>query len=152
MSEDTRKEGTKAENMEPEVKEFVSRTREKSTLGTAKTKSAGKSSARKNSSIRRQRRKSEEQVIILAGFVLMTILFIVLGTLACKVALTVVCLTALLEVILARCLYPLPIWIHLVILIIEIVAGAFVGQALFAIMAALVYLIAVILLCYRKRG
>ena len=50
MSEDTRKEGTKAENMEPEVKEFVSRTREKSTLGTAKTKSAGKSSARKNSS------------------------------------------------------------------------------------------------------
>lgn len=135
MSEDTRREGTKAENMQPEIREFVSRSKKKS----------------QRSSVRRRRRNSEEQVVAIAGFVLMAILFIVIGTLACKVALTVVCLLTLLEVLLARCLYPLPIWMHLVVLAIEIGAGVFAGQALFAILAALVYLVAVILLCYWKR-
>ena len=81
----------------------------------------------------------------------MAVLFLVIGTLACKVKFITVCLMAVLEVVLARCLYPLPIWIHLVVLAVEIVAGVFAGQALFAILAALVYLVTVILFCYWKR-
>lgn len=101
---------------------------------------------------RRKKRNSEEQVVALAGFVLMMIIYIAAGILACKVALVPVCFIALLEIIIARCFYNLPIWVHLLIVILEIIAGALVGQALFAILAALVYFIAVFELCYLRRS
>lgn len=162
MTKDSRRESVEQEGMErdmqPEIREFVSREasnkkeNKQSNRKRSSTDNRRKTNRGKGSHVRRQKRNSEEQTVVIAGFILMMILFLVIGVLACKVKLTIVCLMAVLEFVLARCLYPLPIWIHLVVLAAQIVAGVFAGQALFAILAALVYLVAVILLCYRKRS
>ena len=156
MSESSRRE-EEEKDIQPEIREFISREasnhkeKKKSVKRKKETKHTMKRNVRKGSHIRRRRRNSEEQTVASAGFILMAVLFLVIGTLACKVKFITVCLMAVLEVVLARCLYPLPIWIHLVVLAVEIVAGVFAGQALFAILAALVYLVTVILFCYWKR-
>lgn len=125
----------KEETNREEIKEFVSNTGKRT---------------RKNLS-RRRKRKTEEQVTAIAGFVLMTVIFIVAGIFACKVSVVLVCMIAVLEVVLAKCFYNLPIFIHILVAAAQIVAGVIGGQALFALLAALVYFVSVIVLCYLYR-
>ncbi len=125
----------KEETNREEIKEFISNTGKR---------------PRKNLS-RRRKRKTEEQVTAIAGFVLMTVIFIVVGIFACKMPVVLVCVIALLEVLLAKCFYNLPIFLHILVVVAQIVAGVIGGQVLFALLAALVYFISVIVLCYLYR-
>lgn len=101
---------------------------------------------------RRRRRKSEEQVVVIAGFILVLLIYIVAGFFACEIPIVPICMMALLEVIVAKCFHELPILIHILVAFSEIVVGAYVGQILFAVLAAVLYFVSVVVLCYRRRS
>ena len=118
-----------------EIKEFVS----------------GAQKSRRKRNLRKRRKNSEQQVVAVTGFVLMTVIFLVVGIFACRMGIVSVCILALLEVVLARCFYDLPVFVHLLIVAAQIVAGVIGGGALIALVAALLYFVAVIVRCYLYR-
>mgnify|MGYP004501747609 FL=1 len=118
-----------------EIKEFIS----------------GAQKSRRKRNLRKRRKNSEQQVVAVTGFVLMTVIFLVVGIFACRMGIVPVCILALLEVVLARCFYDLPVFVHLLIVAAQIVAGVIGGGALIALVAALLYFVAVIVRCYLYR-
>ncbi len=111
----------------------------------------GAENKRKRQNRKKRRRSSEQYTVAVAGLILMAVIFVVVGIFACGVPAVPVCILALLEVILARCFYDLPIFVHLLIVAAQIIAGVIGGGALFGLMAALLYFVAVIVRCYIYR-
>ena len=111
----------------------------------------GAENKRKRQNRKERRRSSEQYTVAVAGLILMAVIFVVVGIFACGVPVVSVCILALLEVILARCFYDLPIFVHLLIVAAQIIAGVIGGGALFGLMAALLYFVAVIVRCYIYR-
>ncbi len=111
----------------------------------------GAENKRKRQNRKKRRRSSEQYTVAVAGLILMAVIFVVVGIFACRVPVVPVCILALLEVILARCFYDLPIFVHLLIVAAQIIASVIGGGALFGLMAALLYFVAVIVRCYIYR-
>ena len=107
----------------------------------------GAENKRKRQNRKKRRRSSEQYTVAVAGLILMAVIFVVVGIFACEVPVVPVCILALLEVILARCFYDLPIFVHLLIVAAQMIGGG----ALFGLMAALLYFVAVIVRCYIYR-
>ena len=82
----------------------------------------GAENKRKRQNRKKRRRSSEQYTVAVAGLILMAVIFVVVGIFACGVPVVPVCILALLEVILARCFYDLPIFVHLLIVAAQIIA------------------------------
>lgn len=83
-------------------------------------------------------------VITVGAFVVVTVVMILLGIMACELPVVMVCTIVLLETAIAVCLHNLPIWLHCAVLLAEIIAGVVCGQVLFMVCAGIVYAMAIV--------
>lgn len=87
-----------------------------------------------------------KQYLILFAVILVMLAVILAGILALKVPVVTVCLLVLLEALLAVCLQQVPVWLHGLVAIVQIVAGALCAKLVFAILCAVVYVVAILAL------
>lgn len=120
---------------EPVVKEFVRRT-EISRMNSKRTLQKK----------RRKRQANYNQWLWLAGFFIVWIAVVICGIALCKASAVTVILVAILEAALSMCLCRSQIWLHGLVVILNIVLGIVFHLTVFLILASLIYLAGVILM------
>lgn len=83
---------------------------------------------------------------LLGGFVVIVIAMILISHLALQIPLVPVCSIVILEALLCALLNRIPVWIHGLLMIAEIVGGVMFGKPLFMLLMVIVYLAAVVLM------
>ncbi len=87
-------------------------------------------------------------VLILFG-VFAVVLFVVLfSMIKLDMPVVPVCVIVVIEAALAVCLHDVPIWLHGLVVIAEIVVGALCGVTLFMVLCAVVYVVGILALRY----
>lgn len=89
---------------------------------------------------------TKKPIVVMGIFIVIAVAMILIGFLACKVPLVSVCTIVILEALLAALLNKIPIWVHGILVIAQIVAGIIFGKAVFMILMAVVYVAAILLL------
>lgn len=84
--------------------------------------------------------------LTLFGVIVSAIVIILIGILAWNVPVLLACILVLLEAALAVCMQNVPIWVHGVIVIAEVVTGSLVGRALFLLLCGIFYMISILAL------
>lgn len=92
------------------------------------------------SSIRRK------PMIPLVIFLVAAVILIIISTAALSIPIVPVCTIVILEALLAALLRRIPLWIHGLVAIAEIVVGVLCAKAVFMILMTIVYVLAVALL------
>lgn len=126
-----------------EIKEFEQKAQTDQKAGGARSK---KKARRKQSSFAggSLRELTENKgLIMLCVFVLLAVLTIVLGMVVFHIPPVTVCLVVLIEALLAVCLHYVPVWLHGIVLVAEVVLGVIASQTVFMILACLCYLAAI---------
>ena len=57
-----------------------------------------------------------------------------------------VCVIVLIEVAIAACLQEVPVWVHAVVVAVQLVAGVLCGRAVFCLLCILIYVFAILTL------
>lgn len=83
--------------------------------------------------------QEKKSLITLSAFVLVAAIVIVLGICVLKVPVVPLCSLVILETGIAVMLHHAELWIHAVVIIIEVIAGAVSGTLVLAVLCALVY-------------
>ncbi len=83
---------------------------------------------------------------VTAGFGVIAVAMILLSYLALSVPLVPVCAIVILEALLCALLNRIPVWVHGLIVIAQIIGGVMFHKPLFMLLMAIVYLAAVALL------
>ena len=81
-----------------------------------------------------------------AGFALVLIAVIVCGILLCKNPIATVILVSILETLLAGCLCKSPVWLHGLVIVLNVVLGIIFHVTVFMILACVVYLAGILVL------
>lgn len=90
---------------------------------------------------------SENKSMLVLFVVIVAVLAVILASImALKVAVVPVCVIVLIEIALAICLQKVPIWLHGVVSIAQIVAGVLCGMTVFMVMCVVVYWLGIIAL------
>ena len=84
-----------------------------------------------------------KKMLVLFGVIVTTLLVILTSILALGVPAIPVCIIVLLEVGIVATLHDVPIWLHGAVVIAQIVAGALVGNLIFMILCAIIYLVGI---------
>lgn len=95
---------------------------------------------------RRKRQDDYSQWLWLAGFCIVWIAVVICGIALCKTSAVTVILVAVLEVALSMCLCRSQIWLHGLVVVLNIVLGIVFKLTGFMILASLIYLSGVILM------
>lgn len=111
---------------------------------------AKKSYAKKAERIDFQQLKENKLLIMLCSFVFLAVLTIILGMLVFHVPVVTVCIVILIEAGMAVCLHDLPIWVHGIVMIAEIILGIAVGKVVYMLLADLCYLAAIFLVKFAR--
>lgn len=111
----------------------------------------------KRVSIKERRRQSQNQNREIAGMLgenkKMMILFCVIvavlavlliSILGLKVAAIPVCVMVLIEMAMSFCLQDVPIWLHGLVVIVQIITGAWIGAIALAMLCAAIYLVGIL--------
>ncbi|MGN0341338.1 MAG: hypothetical protein ACI4DO_00940 [Roseburia sp.] len=128
-----------------EIKEFLSKgtdeKRKKKIILVKKETSSKKHS----SDISRKLRDFVENraLVCLSGFVLLALLTIILGIAVFHIPVLTVVLVVLIEAGMAACLHNLPIWLHGLVLVAQVLLGGIVSQIVFMILAVLCYVLGI---------
>ena len=80
------------------------------------------------------------------GFALVLIAVIVCGILLCKNPVATVILVSILETLLAGCLCKSPVWLHGLVIVLNVVLGIIFHVTVFMILACVVYLAGILVL------
>ncbi len=94
--------------------------------------------------------KGKRNILLL--FLVIAAAFAVMLTsiLALKVTVSVVCVIMLIEAALVLCMRNVPVWLHGLLMIGQVVAGVIVKNALFMILCAVFYLFGILMLDLTK--
>lgn len=95
--------------------------------------------------------KENLPLIALCTFGVIAVVIILLGIMLCKLPVIAVCTIVILETAIAMCLHNLPIWLHGLVIIAELIAGVLCGQMLFILFAAIVYIGAIVTLHFMEQ-
>ncbi|MDD6039145.1 MAG: hypothetical protein PUD20_10195 [bacterium] len=76
-------------------------------------------------------------------FVILVAAYLAIGILVCKLNPVVVCVIALIQVMMGVLLNQNPVWLHVCVLLADVIVGLFVGQVLLMCMALICYAAAV---------
>ncbi|MBE5897331.1 MAG: hypothetical protein E7281_06165 [Lachnospiraceae bacterium] len=87
-------------------------------------------------------------LIQLVIFVVAMVVMIIISNLVVGIPIVPVCAIAILEAVLAALLNRIPLWIHGLVIIAQIVAGIICGKLVFMALMAVVYALAVVLLFF----
>ncbi len=134
-------ENKKTSDKEVVVKEFVSREN-----GSSLKKRASK--ARYSYGKRTMGADVAELIankcfLSLLAYAVVVIAVIIVSTMVFDIPVVAVCSIVVLETLLASCLHNLPVWLHGVVIIAEIVCGVIFDRLIFMIMEAALYLVAI---------
>ncbi len=83
---------------------------------------------------------NNKKICVLAGYAVLALLAIMIGIFASKMPVVAVCVIVIFQVAFVILLDENPIWLHLVVFALDIIAGLFTHHALFMLFAALVYI------------
>lgn len=95
---------------------------------------------------RRKRQADHSQWLWLAGFCIVWLAVVICGIALCKASAVTVILVAILEAALSLCLCRSQIWLHGLVIILNIVLGIIFHLTVFLILVSLIYLAGVILM------
>ena len=90
------------------------------------------------------------QALVLFGVIIAALAVVLISALALKIPVAAVCVIVVLEATLAVCLHDVPIWLHGLVVIAEIIAGAFCTKIVFMVLCALIYVIGILTLKFLK--
>jgi hypothetical protein len=121
-----------------DIQEFV--------VSSDKTRSERKQAERASLSAITAWSSRKKAVAVLVAFVVLALIYVLVGILACKVNPVVVCLLLMIQVAIGVLLDQNPIWLHSCVVVAAIIVGICVGQTLLMTCAALVYVGAIVTL------
>ncbi len=81
-----------------------------------------------------------KQYMALLLYALVVIAGIIVSIFVCEIPVVPVCMIVVIEALLAVCLHNLPIWLHGVVIVIQIISGIIFEKLIFMILTALLYL------------
>ena len=84
------------------------------------------------------------QYLLLFGVIVIALAAILVSILALKIPVVPVCLIIVLEAGIAVCLHDVPIWLHGLVELVQIIAGAICGKLVFMVLCALVYVVGIL--------
>jgi len=87
--------------------------------------------------------EDNKQYLLLFGVIVIA-LAAILSILALKIPVVPVCLIIVLEAGIAVCLHDVPIWLHGLVVLVQIIAGAICGKLIFMVLCALVYVVGIL--------
>lgn len=90
--------------------------------------------------------KKNIPLMAISAFAIITVAMIILGIKLCEMPVVTVCLVIIIEAAMAMCLQNLPIWIHGLVLIGELIVGILCELTLFVVFACIVYIAAILAL------
>lgn len=91
-------------------------------------------------------RKENKNQLTLFGVIAAALFVILAGIFAWEVPVVWACVMILLEAGLSACMHNVPIWIHIMIVIAQIVVGAIFGAGIFLLLCAVFYIIGILAL------
>lgn len=95
--------------------------------------------------------KENIQQLTLFGVIVVALVTILSGIMVWKLPVVSVCILVLMEAGIAVCLQNLPIWLHGLVVIAQVVMGAIFGKALFLFACAVFYIISILALDFREK-
>ena len=90
--------------------------------------------------------KENQKMLMLFGVILVALAVILIGILVLDLPVVPVCVVVLIEACLAVCLNEVPIWLHAIVIAAQIAVGVFCGNLIFLVLAAVLYLVAILVL------
>lgn len=90
--------------------------------------------------------KENKQHLAFFGMIATALLVILIGILVWKLPVVPVCIVVLLEAGLAVCLQDLPVWLHGIVLIAQLIAGVLFGSGMFLLACVVFYVISIVVL------
>ncbi len=121
-----------------EIQEFV--------VASAKTRSERKQAERASISAVMAWSKEKKMAAILAAFALLALVYILLGIRLCHVPPVAVCVVLLVQTAIGVLLDQNPVWLHACVVAADIVVGICVGRTGLMVMAAVIYVAAILVL------
>lgn len=85
-----------------------------------------------------------KRMLILFGVIVAALAVILISILGLKIPAVPVCVIVLIEAALAVCLHDVPIWLHGLVVIAEMIAGILTGGTIFMILCAAMYLVGIL--------
>lgn len=112
-------------------------------------------------SIKERRKKSQgnaaldalvenKSMLLLFAMIVAALAVILISILALKISAVPVCVVVVIEVALAVCLHDVPIWLHGLVVIAEVVVGILTGNTVFILLCAALYLLGLLILRYMR--
>lgn len=92
-----------------------------------------------------------EPKIQMAIFAVIFAVLVIVSYVVVGIPIVPVCAIAILEALLAVLLNKVPLWIHGMVIIAQIVAGIIFGKLIFMVLMAIVYVCAMVLLYFRTK-
>ena len=87
-----------------------------------------------------------KSIALLALFAVLALGYVLLGVFVCKVVPVVVCVTLLVQVAVGVLLDQNPVWLHACVVVADVVVGFCVSQVLLMVLAAVIYVAAIVVL------
>ncbi len=87
--------------------------------------------------------KDNMPMLFLVGLAVFTVVAVVVSIMAFHIGVVIACIMAVLEAALAACLNRIPIWVHGLVFISQIVCGIIASQVPFMLIMALIYIFAI---------
>ena len=84
--------------------------------------------------------------LTLFGVIVVAVLVILIGILAWKIPVLAACILILLEAGMAVCMQNVPIWLHGVLVIAQVLVGAIFGIPLFLLLCGVFYIVSILAL------
>lgn len=90
--------------------------------------------------------RENKSMLILFGVIVAVLLVILVSMITLQMSVVPVCVIVVLEAALAVCLHDVPIWLHGLVIIAQIIAGVLCGAAVFMVLCALIYVVGILAL------
>lgn len=91
-----------------------------------------------------------KSMLILFGVIVAALAVILISILALKISAVAVCLVVVIEAALAVCLHDVPIWLHGLAVIAQIVVGILIQAVVFVALGAAIYIVGILALRFLK--
>lgn len=91
-----------------------------------------------------------KNMLLLFGVIVVALLVILVSILGFDIPVVPVCVIVLIEAALAVCLHDVPIWLHGLVVIAQLVAGALCKNIVFIALCAVIYLLGILTLKFTR--
>ena len=110
--------------------------------------SIGKYGMLRRTYLKENRKNWYQSMLMLFAAIVAALAVILTGIIALHMPVVPVCLIVLLETGIACCLHDVPIWLHAIAVIVQIIAGVLTGATVFMVLCVVEYLVGILCLRY----